>query len=493
MSSAKARLRVSSTIALPPYLITTTWPWNSLQPRQRVGEDLGEHRVARGVVGPHRAGRPPPRGTGRGGPRVAGHVEYALFSWTYACVRSLVHTVAVASPLLRSIRTCTSRPVRSTPGGVLARDRRPADLDAVERDVEVERVERGGGGADGGQDPAPVRVAAEHGALEQVAARDRAADLDGVGLRGGADHLDRDVVLGPLGVAHELLGEVVADGGHRGGERLRRRRGAGRPAGQQDDGVVGGHAAVGVEPVEGDAAWPRAARRRRSAASTSASVVRTTSIVASAGASMPAPLAMPPTTNPSPCATACFGTVSVVMIASAATAPPSPESGGVRGAHAVEQLLRRAAAGRSARWSRPRRRRRPGADQVGDQLGGAVGGREAVRAGVAVGAAGVEHDGARAAVGRGLLAPQHGVRLAPVGRVDGRGDVARAGADDERDVGPAARLEAGGDGRGGEPGGRSTTLASLRPPRGRRRSSRRPRRRSAGRARGSSRCRRWRR
>ena len=71
-----------------------------------------------------------------------------------------------------------------------------------------------------------------------------------------------------------------------------------------------------------------AARRAASqvAPSTSASVVRTTSIVASAGASMPAPLAMPPTTNPSPCATACFGTVSVVMIASAATAPPSPES-----------------------------------------------------------------------------------------------------------------------------------------------------------------------
>ncbi len=169
------------------------------------------------------------------------------------------------------------------------------------------------------------------------------------------------------------------------------------------------------------------------AASTSASVVRTTSIVASAGASMPAPLAMPPTTNPSPWATACFGTVSVVMIASAATAPPSSESA----ACAARTPSSRRSAG-SGEADQPGGADhdvgRAGAGQVGDHLGGAVGGREAVRAGVAVGAAGVEHDGARTTVGGGLLAPQHGVRLAPVGRVDGSGDVARAGADDERDV-----------------------------------------------------------
>ena len=73
-----------------------------------------------------------------------------------------------------------------------------------------------------------------------------------------------------------------------------------RAAGQQQDGVVGGHAAVGVDPVEGARRSPRAAPRRASAASTTASVVRTTSIVARPGASMPAPLAMPPTVQPSP-------------------------------------------------------------------------------------------------------------------------------------------------------------------------------------------------
>ena len=54
-----------------------------------------------------------------------------------------------------------------------------------------------------------------------------------------------------------------------------------------------------------------------------ASVVSTTSIVARPGASIPAPLAMPPTMKPAPRTVTVFGTVSVVMIASAAAAPPS--------------------------------------------------------------------------------------------------------------------------------------------------------------------------
>src|SRR3546814_2147574 len=46
-------------------------------------------------------------------------------------------------------------------------------------------------------------------------------------------------------------------------------------------------------------------------------------MVASAGASMPAPLAIPPTFHLFAwCSDACFGTVSVVMIAYAASVPP---------------------------------------------------------------------------------------------------------------------------------------------------------------------------
>ncbi len=49
-------------------------------------------------------------------------------------------------------------------------------------------------------------------------------------------------------------------------------------------------------------------------------------MVASCGASIPAPLAIPPTDQPLPSTTTCLGTESVVMIAFAASAPPSPES-----------------------------------------------------------------------------------------------------------------------------------------------------------------------
>ena len=47
-------------------------------------------------------------------------------------------------------------------------------------------------------------------------------------------------------------------------------------------------------------------------------------MVASDGASMPAPLAMPPTVQlPAWCSATCLGTVSVVMMARAASSPPS--------------------------------------------------------------------------------------------------------------------------------------------------------------------------
>ena len=63
-----------------------------------------------------------------------------------------------------------------------------------------------------------------------------------------------------------------------------------------------------------------------SSAATTASVVITTSMVARAGASMPAPFAMPPIAQW--CGewySAVLGTVSVVMIASAAAGPPSSD------------------------------------------------------------------------------------------------------------------------------------------------------------------------
>ncbi len=73
----------------------------------------------------------------------------------------------------------------------------------------------------------------------------------------------------------------------------------------------------------------RVAARRASSSSSAvatASVVRTTSMVARPGASMPAPLAIPPTVKPFPVATACLETESVVMMAVAAAVPPSAAS-----------------------------------------------------------------------------------------------------------------------------------------------------------------------
>ncbi len=49
-------------------------------------------------------------------------------------------------------------------------------------------------------------------------------------------------------------------------------------------------------------------------------------MVASWGASMPAPLAIPPTDQPAPSTTTCLLTESVVMIACAASPPPLPDS-----------------------------------------------------------------------------------------------------------------------------------------------------------------------
>jgi hypothetical protein len=54
------------------------------------------------------------------------------------------------------------------------------------------------------EDPAPVRVVAEERRLDQVAAGDRAADLDRVVLVGRAGTVDRDVLRGPLGVGEQL-------------------------------------------------------------------------------------------------------------------------------------------------------------------------------------------------------------------------------------------------------------------------------------------------
>ncbi len=126
----------------------------------------------------------------------------------------------------------------------------------------------------------------------------RAIDPGGgqrVVLGGGAGDGHGDALGDALGVGLQLSAQVVADPQH---GVLEIGLGRGDPAGaggQQQHGVVGGAAAVDVEPVEG--AGGGAAQRlcRGPPASAAASVVSTHSMVANDGASMPAPLAIPPT------------------------------------------------------------------------------------------------------------------------------------------------------------------------------------------------------
>ena len=120
----------------------------------------------------------------------------------------------------------------------------------VHRHVHVVGVERGIGGADRGEHAPPVRVLAEDGGLEQVVASDRATHLDGVVFGDGTDDLDRDVVARPLRIGLQLDREVGAHVDERGAERIGLRRDPGCAARHEGHLVVGGHAAVGIEPIE---------------------------------------------------------------------------------------------------------------------------------------------------------------------------------------------------------------------------------------------------
>ena len=262
---------------------------------------------------------------------------------------------------------------------------------------------------------------------------------------GGAGDLDADLLGRALGV-----GDAAARRDRRTPARSASAKssGSGRcrsaPLDSSTHGVVGRHAAVGVDAVEG---LPRGRAQR---------LVGGDGVDLGVGGdhaqhrrqsrarACPAPLAMPPTVHPSPVTTACLATVSVVRIASAASAPPSVGQARRPRVDAGEQRgHRQPLADQAGRADRDL----AGADaqRGGDRLGAAVGVGEAVRAGARVGAAGVEDDRAQPLVGDDLLGPEHRRRLDPVGREDGGGDVGRAVVDDQREVERPARLDAGGD------------------------------------------------
>ena len=254
---------------------------------------------------------------------------------------------------------------------------------------------------------------------------------------------------GALGVADELPGEVGADASRTASANSSCAGGdPGGAGGEQQHGVVGGHAAVGVDPVEGGAGGGAQRRVERRRLSTSASVVRTTSMVARPGASMPAPLAMPPTVQPSPLGDGRLvhgvggldgdgGLLAAVLGRAAAAAFSMPGSSLSIGQQQADQP-----GGGDGDLARA-----VSAEDLGGLLGGGVGVLEALRAGAGVGAAGVEDDGGDLAALEDLLGPEDGGGLDAVGGEDARGGAAGPVVDHEGQVRVAALLDPGGDAR----------------------------------------------
>ena len=140
------------------------------------------------------------------------------------------------------------------------------------------------------------------------------------------------------------------------------------------------------------------------------------------------------------------------MIASAASGPPSSASAATQSSTPLSRFSRGLVSPISP-VEQTTTSTGADAEAVGDPLGDRVRGLEALGAGVAVGAAGVEHDRADDAVLDDLLAPQDRVGLAAVGGEDRGGVVVGAGVDDQGDVLAAAGLQAGFDAGSGEAGG----------------------------------------
>ena len=229
------------------------------------------------------------------------------------------------------------------------------------------------------------------------------------------------------------------------------RRRAARAAGQQQHRVVGGHAAVGVEPVEGRA-HGRAQRLVQPAAGRSASVVSTTSMVASAGASMAAPLAMPPIWYTMPAMVQVFGTVSVVLIASAAASPPCPADAWA--VAAVTPASSRSSGSRSPISPVEQTAISPAPTPSSPARCSAVRWVSWKPAGPVHAFAPPEFSAtARThAAGQDLLAPQHRRGLHPVGGEDARRGCRRPVVDHDGDIGIAGCLDPGGDPSGPEAG-----------------------------------------
>src|SRR5918999_3987104 len=162
MSWAKACLSSSSTMALPPYLTTTSLSWN------RCSQGRASARTP--AFSPARLSR-----RSRGVRTVLLHVAVRQVGG-----EDLRGAVAEAERDLDE----DVRALEVGGGPVAGGHAALAEQHAVDRDVDPVGVDGGVGVPDGGGDAAPVRVRAEEGRLDEAVAGHGPGDRDGVVLGG---------------------------------------------------------------------------------------------------------------------------------------------------------------------------------------------------------------------------------------------------------------------------------------------------------------------
>src|SRR5665647_2067807 len=226
MSWAKAALSRSSTMALPPYLMTMS------APRNRSSHGRASTRVCALAAAAAKRFWPPgvrtlslavltsksidmiPRSLGsllRCDPhsRPSCRIRRVLVDVVVGQVigpdgRRLLPCVQVHHDVHLPSQHVDQRSVLADPS-------RSAHLYSVDGHVQGRRLKRGPSRPDRREDTAPVRVAAEDRTLEQVVAGDRTTDLEGVGNSCRRTDLDRDVMFCALSIGDELPCEICTD------------------------------------------------------------------------------------------------------------------------------------------------------------------------------------------------------------------------------------------------------------------------------------------
>ncbi|CCH71807.1 hypothetical protein BN11_110027 [Nostocoides australiense Ben110] len=252
-------------------------------------------------------------------------------------MRSLVQIVADSSPAFRSTTMCTSRPVRST----RARSSpTPLSRHTITPLIETSIV---AGSKAALVVPAAARMRPQLGSLPKMAHLKRLLRAIARPTSRASDSVAAESISMRMSCAAPSASRIScsARSAHTSVNAASRSAGATGTADAPEASAIT-VSLVDIQPSESIRSKVLAVAARsaasRSAGATWASVVSTTSMVAKAGASMPAPLAMPPTLHPGPEYAAVLATVSVVMIASAAAGPPSPDSSPATWAHPARSV-----------------------------------------------------------------------------------------------------------------------------------------------------------